>query len=545
MNQDLLKKSIKVLVIIPGIIPSVTIGILLPLIQLEKQGLIQLRIFYSGKFKIFNQLLINWCDVAIFCRNCEMHDLDVLYTLKQKQKKVIYEIDDNFFDIDLVTKIALYHKQFHRLYIIKKFFELSDITRVYSKSFYERALSLGAKAHYNNLYFSLEVIKDIPKPLKGRVIKIAYPTTRIDEPDLEHIFFNVLKNILEKYKDKVELHLWKKEVPEMLVNCSNIILHNEFLDYTKFLKKFYNLGIHIGLAPSLDTAFYHSKTNNKYREFGGCKIAGVYTNALPYLDCVVDRKNGLLVNNTLEEWESKISELIENEQLRENIAKNAFKDIQENYRFEDFIDVWKSDILGLMSLNPVSESKKRIKKPVNRVVYYKTQSDLNDFINYMLVSITRILGVNYSLMNKGDYGSAIFIATIENDNDLKLLQFINLGFAGVIIDCTKFNGSFEKFLEVIGVLDTSVSIIVDKCKNLDLDKFPSLQSKCFFVKSGTNDYFRVDGYHAAYFEALDTNFIFCKNTFSFKDIKYKYQNKFSSLKRFWILIKWQLGFRSF
>ena len=110
-----------VLIILPGFIPSSIIGILRPLTSLESHGEINLRARPS-RTSLFLYSDIDWCDIAVFCRNCETSDLMTLYELKRKGKKVVYEIDDNFQEISLNTDIGVYHRVFFRQHTLKRFF---------------------------------------------------------------------------------------------------------------------------------------------------------------------------------------------------------------------------------------------------------------------------------------------------------------------------------------------------------------------------------------------------------------------------------------
>ena len=57
-----------VLAILPGFIPSTIIGILKPLMNLERLREIKLRVRIH-KLSFFISYDIDWCDVAVFCRN--------------------------------------------------------------------------------------------------------------------------------------------------------------------------------------------------------------------------------------------------------------------------------------------------------------------------------------------------------------------------------------------------------------------------------------------------------------------------------------------
>ena len=87
----------------------------------------------------------------------------------------------------------------------------------------------------------------------------------------------------------------------------------------------------IGLAPMPLSEFHRCKYFNKYIEYASFGIAGIYTNCEPYIYGIRDHENGLLVNNTTEEWVNAISELIENEKLRKQISKTCLREANEIY----------------------------------------------------------------------------------------------------------------------------------------------------------------------------------------------------------------------
>ncbi|WP_298627796.1 hypothetical protein, partial [uncultured Legionella sp.] len=120
-----------ILVIVPDIIPSVVIGLLKPLIALEQQRKVNLRLHIQARLSLPTAGLIKrdstWCDVAVFGRNTEMADLRLLYQLKRLKKRIIYEIDDNFEQISLNTPIGIYHRNYFRLHVVRRFFQLADM----------------------------------------------------------------------------------------------------------------------------------------------------------------------------------------------------------------------------------------------------------------------------------------------------------------------------------------------------------------------------------------------------------------------------------
>lgn len=332
-----------VLAILPAFIPSTIIGVLRPLADMERRREIKFRVrLYNVSILLSHD--IDWCDVAVFCRNCEIKDLAVLYELKRKGKKVVYEIDDNFEEIPLTTDIGIYHRQFFRLHVLRRFFALSDVTRVFSDRLLQRAVAHGARTQLIRSYFDKSIIDGLRRKAPDDIVRIAYPTGRIDDAELEERIFSAVRKILQKYDGKVEFHLWRKSVPRQLTGAKGVVLNKGVRGYDNFVRSFFRTGFDIGLAPGLDTPFFHSKTNNKYREFGGCDIAGIYSNFPPYSNSVTHGYTGLLAGSSTEEWVAAIDRLIADETLRAHIAKNAADDVFRNYSFETAVESWRECI---------------------------------------------------------------------------------------------------------------------------------------------------------------------------------------------------------
>jgi hypothetical protein len=332
----------KVLIIAPAWIPSVIVGILNPLEQLERRGELRLRL-KPAVASFVTERDIAWCDVVVFCRACQISDLRWLYAAKRRHKRVIYDIDDNFEEIPLTTRLGVFHRAFFRLHVVRRFYALADITRVYSPRMQQLAQQHGARVRLERSYFDASIIAGRVAQRREGMIRIAYPSGRIDEPQLERMLYEAMRQVLLRYSGRVELHLWRK-LPRPLLGVPGVVLHRDEKGYKKFVRDFHDLGCDIGVAPLLDEPFYHSKTNTKYRELGGCGVAGVYSNTAPYVDCVVDGRNGLLVDNTVEAWVGGITRLIDEPDLGADIARRARLDVLSNYAMGDAVRSFQSSI---------------------------------------------------------------------------------------------------------------------------------------------------------------------------------------------------------
>jgi hypothetical protein len=109
------------------------------------------------------------------------------------------------------------------------------------------------------------------------------------------------------------------------------------------LKKFAGQGFDIGLAPMLSDPFYLSKTNNKFREYAACGIAGIYTNVDIYSE-VQTGINGILVDNSIQAWINALEQLISDEPFRTAIGKNAKQFVRNKYPLDDYYNIWRREI---------------------------------------------------------------------------------------------------------------------------------------------------------------------------------------------------------
>ena len=110
------------------------------------------------------------------------------------------------------------------------------------------------------------------------------------------------------------------------------------------MKKIYRQGYDIGLAPLKNDIFHNSKTNNKFREYGACGIAGIYSNSDVYANCVENGVTGILVSNEEGEWYKAIFQMIDDVKLRRAIQRQARITIEKDYSLVTFSEVLLSDI---------------------------------------------------------------------------------------------------------------------------------------------------------------------------------------------------------
>lgn len=166
-----------------------------------------------------------------------------------------------------------------------------------------------------------------PEPSR-RGVRIGYPTT--PRPRVSPLLVPVVRYFLEQYGDEIVFEFigW---MPEGLGGLPNVVLHPWVAAYETFLEFKLDRRWDIGIAPLIGDVFDQFKTDNKYREYAGCGIPGVYSRVSPFVETVRHGETGLLVGNEPAEWIAALEQLVCSPQLRESIAGAAGDDARRNY----------------------------------------------------------------------------------------------------------------------------------------------------------------------------------------------------------------------
>ena len=170
--------------------------------------------------------------------------------------------------------------------------------------------------HFTNKNIIFEVIGITNDNYKW-ITKINIPNNYNSNPTLP----NKIKNNVSKILRKV--NLYDRGLP--------------FCSFVNWIKN--EIDWDIAVAPLEDTNINRSKSNLKYLEYTALNIPGVYSNIGPYKE-IGEKNTGIVVNNTPEEWEKALINLIEDNELYETILKNAHEDVRNNYLVKNSVEKW-------------------------------------------------------------------------------------------------------------------------------------------------------------------------------------------------------------
>ena len=257
---------------------------------------------------------------------------------KYNNKTVFYDIDDLVFDtkytntIQLVSKMNKEDKKVYDDGVIRmgKTLDLCDYA-ITTTEVLRGELNKHVKEVFINRNTASERMLELSLKTKKRSddkIYLGYLSGSITHnPDFEMIK-PAIKKILDEYPNVYLNLVGDLDLPKDLNKYKNRIIKNPFVDFTKLPQMIANLDVN--LAPLEDSLFNRAKSENKWMEACLVKTATIASNVGAF-KVINNNKDGLLVENTVEDWYKGLKKLIEDSDFRKKIASNGFERCKENY----------------------------------------------------------------------------------------------------------------------------------------------------------------------------------------------------------------------
>lgn len=192
--------------------------------------------------------------------------------------------------------------------------------------------------------------------VQGKGVVIGYSGGLSHNDDLDMVL-PAIKIIMNKYKDvgfqlmgQMDIDRAKKifgKWPQKIRN--RIILMNATKTQPEYPAYLAEQPWNIGIAPLIDSPFNECKSSIKFFEYSMYKIPVVASRIYPYykdiygIPVIQDEETGLLCD-TVEDWVTNLSRLIEDEELRKKLGENAYKHIVENWQYKN----WKKHIISVV-----------------------------------------------------------------------------------------------------------------------------------------------------------------------------------------------------
>lgn len=352
----------RVLVIYPGLIPSVEISVLIPLRYLAKHGRIELHAGTVEELALFHEL--SWCDIVVFSRSCLTDELPALCKVRQLHIPYIYDLDDNFFRLaEQKEQTQLFLQEPGVMETLKYFISGARVVKTGSEQMVMDMKPYNSNIVIHPYVFDFTLLKKRKtSPEDGERITIGYAGSLVHSGDLMMIC-DALNRIAQEYPSvRFAFYGARPQNTEML--SGELLERCEFIpfqrNYAAFIEDLSARGWTIALAPLKDSVCNRSKTDNKYREYAACGIVGVYSRMPLYDGRVRDGVNGMLAEDSARSWYEKLSYLLDHPGQRRLMARRAYEDVSKNNRVHAVADRWLKELI-LPNLNDglMSQSQRR------------------------------------------------------------------------------------------------------------------------------------------------------------------------------------------
>jgi glycosyltransferase involved in cell wall biosynthesis len=258
----------------------------------------------------------------------------------------LYLLDDNFWALtpDVDPHLATFYAHPAVVETLDTFVRGSRAVVVWSRRLGEtiRARLPATRIEYLNPPFDTDKANALLEAAGHRAanadaVRIGYPTSR--RPGVAPLLEPVIRHVAQRFARRVRFEFvgW---MPDGVADVPGVSLFQHVPDYDRYLEFKLSRRWDIGLAPLLGGAFDACKTSVKYREYGGCGIAGVYSRVAPYTDDVADGRTGLLVENRVDAWIAALERLVESPDERRTLAANARADVEHNFSQHATVRRW-------------------------------------------------------------------------------------------------------------------------------------------------------------------------------------------------------------
>lgn len=369
-TPDLLGSPIRVAAVVhPGLTPSTYIRLVSPLAWLEERGDVRFTLVPEDRLQPSRRELaglvvrgrsfhresrlkaersLRDADIVVIQRSTSLVGVRALGLAHASRAGVIYDCDDNFLAIDRDMPIvgAYYSSPSVR----RRFVRLlagTDVVTASSEVLADvlREFAVDVRVLPNCVDFTLMGTDERSEASSTLVIGYAGMVTHA--PDFECVA-PALRRALDDGRGAVHLQFFGF-VPEMLVGQPNVGFEPYTDDYAGFMHTLSHVDWSFGIAPLADSPFNRCKTDNKYREYGACRIPAIYSDCPVYSRSVADGWNGLLVPHTEQGWYTGIRRMMDDAKLRAKLAGAAHDDVAERYSVEAAAQAWLAVLQAVLS----------------------------------------------------------------------------------------------------------------------------------------------------------------------------------------------------
>ena len=290
-------------------------------------------------------------DVLVFIRPSDPLTLAIAKKAKQAGAFTVFYIDDDLLALPSTHSLSRNRKK--RIIKIANQCEIVLAANPYICQKYavfvrshRFALTITSVEYLDELAINTKLSSGDEKP-----VKLVYAAGK----GHESLFFKYIEPILseldKRYSTNISLDFVGVAPAFNLESFTMSIQYIPSMPLLKYRELMSSKQYDIGIAPLEESIFSKAKHYNKYIEYTAAGVVGVYSNVEPYTNAIIDGYNGVLANNTHNDWKRALIRLIDDKNLRREILKNSAEHIKINYTVDAFLKKLRNDLPEFFEYN--------------------------------------------------------------------------------------------------------------------------------------------------------------------------------------------------